>query len=345
MKTNKIFKNILSLLTLGFVVFSCNKQNSETPKTEEEVVQKAIANIESIVFTKAKNSTPETSPNDATAAYKALFITKTPAPAYAALEAQLKANIEADGTIKVTVPFNTKLNISTAAPLTATITLKEKLGENVYLGNNKKLYADSLSFDHVITTQLVHAELIKKGGVSQTFKISKKEGDKVIDEKSFKVVFVHDTPSTNSVLATSSSGSTKTATGLGFIKGSASAANEKIKDAATAEAPATYPKVTDTTGTNDGSAADKPILLTMTKNTELADETISSFKFKADKVTLPNGAYFDTTDAVETSKATDFPATDPTTEFTVSAKDKGISFKVIAQDGTSVKFYRLEFKE
>ncbi|BAV95228.1 glutathione S-transferase family protein [Ichthyobacterium seriolicida] len=245
------------------------------------------------------------------------------------------------GTIKVTVPFNTKLNIITAAPLTATITLKEKLGENVYLGKDK-LDANALSFDHVITTKLVHSEL--KNGVSKTFKISKKEGDKVIDEKSFKVMFIHGAASRDCLIATTSSGSTKTATGLGFIKGSASAANEKIKDAATAEAPATYPKVTDTTGTNDGSAADKPILLTMTKNTELADETISSFKFKADKVTLPNGAYFDTTDAVETSKATDFPATDPTTEFTVSATGKGISFKVVAQDGTSVKFYRLEFK-
>ncbi|BAV95224.1 hypothetical protein [Ichthyobacterium seriolicida] len=333
MKTNKIFKNILSLLTLGLVVFSCNKPNAETE----------VANIESVVFTKAKNSTPATNPTDATSAYKALFITKTPAPAYAALEAQLKANIEADGTIKVTVPFNTKLNISTAAPLTATITLKEKLGENVYLGKDK-LDANAHSFDHVITTKLVHSEL--KNGVSHTFKISKKEGDKVIDEKSFKVMFIHGAASRDCLIATTGTGSDKKATGLGFIKNAtADQANGKIKNAATTEAPATYPKVTDTTGTNDGSDNTKPILLTMTKGTQLADESISNFKFKADKVALPNGAYFDTTDAVATSSAADFPATDPTTEFTVSATGKGISFKVVAQDGTSVKFYKLEFKD
>ncbi|BAV95230.1 hypothetical protein [Ichthyobacterium seriolicida] len=162
-------------------------------------------------------------------------------------------------------------------------------------------------------------------------------------------MFIHGAASTASrdcLIATTGTGSDKKATGLGFIQNTtADQANSKIKDAATAEAPATYPKVTDTQATNDGSDNTKYILLTMTKGTQLADESISNFKFKADKVALPNGAYFDITDAVATGDAANFPATDPTTEFTVSATGKGISFKVVAQDGTSVKFYRLEFKE
>ncbi|BAV95226.1 hypothetical protein [Ichthyobacterium seriolicida] len=337
MKTNKIFKNILSLLTFGFVVFSCNKPNAETE----------VANIESVVFTKAKNSTPAINPTDATAAYKALFITKTPAPAYAALEAQLKANIEADGTIKVTVPFNTKLNISTAAPLTATITLKEKLGENVYLGKDK-LDANAHSFDHVITTKLVHSEL--KNGVSKTFKISKKEGDKVIDEKSFKVVFIHDeNPSNVSALALDTAGSK--VTGLGFITATGSGAiNEKI-NSGTAATP-----VNPTKESTSGGAGTKasPYALTMTAASSGGQELVSgtsissnntTIKFKVDVLKLPEGAFIDAT-TTEFNNDADHPVTNPTisTGFTPTDNNKGIQFRVVAQDGTSATYYKLTFK-
>ncbi|BAV94111.1 glutathione S-transferase family protein [Ichthyobacterium seriolicida] len=332
MKTNKVFKNILSLLTLGLVVFSCNKPNAETE----------IANIESFVFTKDKNSTTATNPTDATAAYKALFITKTPAPAYAALDAKLDADIKGDSIIKVIVPFNTKLTSTTPVTLKATITLKEKLGENVYLDGNK-LDANALSFDHVITTKLLHSEL--KNGVSKTFEISKKEGDKVIAKKSFKVVFIHNTdPSITSALALDTAG-TKV-TGLGFTTGTSGQPNEKIKTGATAASPVYPTKGTDTS--KDGSK-ENPIELTMTKNTEFANEDISSssgWKFKVDVLTLPNGAFIDVTASEFSNDTTNHPPTDPTmsTGFTPADNNKGIQFRVVAQNGTSFTYYKLTFK-
>ncbi|BAV94625.1 hypothetical protein [Ichthyobacterium seriolicida] len=354
MKTNKIFKNILSLLTFGLVVFSCNKSTEETETGNE------IANIKSIVFTKAKNrttatkaaSTPSASPATPAApnanvsdAYKALFITKTPA---VELDDEFEADIEGDSIIKVIVPFNTKLTSTTPVTLKATITLKEKLGENVYLDGNKlDANANALSFDHVITTKLVHSEL--KTGVSKIFEISKKEGDKVIAKKSFKVMFIHDTPSTNSVLATGTATGGKTpVTGLGFTTGTSGQPNEKIKAGATAASPMYPTKASSNAGAGTQAS---PFELTMTGTSSAAQELVQSVsfdantKFKVDVLTLPNGAFIDVT-AANFTAISNHLVTDPTTAagFAISTTDHGIQFRVVAQDGTSATYYKLTFK-
>ncbi|BAV95142.1 hypothetical protein JBKA6_1129 [Ichthyobacterium seriolicida] len=169
---------------LGSIIFSCNKPG-EGPKTGGEDIQKAIANIISIVFTKAKNSTG-TPASTATSAYAALFVKKTPAVTYADLDTEFPAVIQGDTVIKVTVPFDKTLNISTAATLTATITLNKKPGENVYLGD-KKLTDSTAPFDYPVSTTLVHANLIEStGGVSQVLEIKRKDKDgNVLIKKSF----------------------------------------------------------------------------------------------------------------------------------------------------------------
>ncbi|BAV95144.1 hypothetical protein [Ichthyobacterium seriolicida] len=76
MKTNKIFKNTLSLLTLGLMVFSCSKP-SEDPKTDQN--SKALdLEVTSVKIEKAQNLN-ESKKTEVSEFYEKLFITKTPA--------------------------------------------------------------------------------------------------------------------------------------------------------------------------------------------------------------------------------------------------------------------------
>ncbi|BAV95147.1 hypothetical protein [Ichthyobacterium seriolicida] len=369
MKTNKIFKNLLSLLTLGMVIFSCNKPG-EGHKTEEEVVQRAIANIKSIVFTKAKNSTTETNPNTANPAYAALFVKKTPAVTYANLATEFPAVIEGDSVIKVTVPFDKTLNINTATTLTATITLNEKPGENVYLGD-KKLTDSTAPFDYPISTTLVHANLIEStGGVSQVLEIKRKDKDgNVLIKKSFKVVFIHDTPSNNAIIgpddfkftvATAGANfnlaasfrtlgtSTTTRAANSIVKAHYVTPNNNDKDGTLAkpfEFQLRIGKTSDSNGAADDSA-----------NGELpkTNGATATTYFKADALKLPDGAYIEVGNTACPTTATDSKITcdsvNPITGGTDGQQLKGngtnsnkleYKFTVIAQDGTTKKYYKL----
>ncbi|BAV94740.1 hypothetical protein [Ichthyobacterium seriolicida] len=91
----------------------------------------------------------------------------------------------------------------------------------------------------------------------------------------------------------------------------------------------------------------------MTKNTEVDSLTTwgSSIKFKADALTLPDGAYIDVTASAFTGTgATDtstHPVTDPSTAegFAISTANNGIQFRVVAQDGETATYYKLTFKD
>ncbi|BAV95134.1 hypothetical protein [Ichthyobacterium seriolicida] len=358
MKTNKVFKNILSLLTLGLVVFSCNKP-SEGPKTEEEAIQNTIANIKRIVFTKAKNSTTATNPNTATPAYAALFVKKTPAVTYADLDTEFPAVIQGDTVIKVTVPFDKTLNISTAATLTATITLNKKPGENVYLGD-KKLTDSTAPFDYPISTKLVHSELIKStGGVSQVLEIKRKDKDgNVLIKKSFKVVFVHNAPSnlctigqndfkftvdtTHNIVGSFRTTSPAREAGT-IVKAHYVAPNNNDKDGTEAKPFEFQLRTKKNTGTGDDSTMG-----------ELEQTANATTYFKADALKLPDGAFIEigtSTDACTTSECNNVnPITGIITGGTANATTtdlKGFTssisykFTVVAQDGTTKKYYKL----
>ncbi|BAV95145.1 hypothetical protein [Ichthyobacterium seriolicida] len=358
----KFLKNILSLLTLGSIIFSCNKP-SEGPKTEKEAIQKAISNIKSIVFTKAKNSTPATNPNTANPAYAALFVKKTPAITYVDLTTEFRAVIEGDSVIKVLVPFDKTLNINTATTLTATITLNEKPGENVYLGD-KKLTDSIAPFDYPISTTLVHANLIEStGGVSQVLEIKRKDKDgNVLIKKSFKVVFVHDIPSNLCTIGPDNFKFTVAA-----ANGSINTVTNLTPEGTNAATPATgstikahYVTPTDAT-TNSSSAPFEFQLRKSTNSSSTPGElptagVAETAYFKADALKLPDGAYIEV-DATDTACSGNDcnninPITGVRTGGTVSttATDlKGASgssaisykFTVVAQDGTTKKYYKL----
>ncbi|BAV95143.1 hypothetical protein [Ichthyobacterium seriolicida] len=358
MKTNKIFKNILSLLTLGLVVFSCNKP-SEGPKTEEEAIKNTIANIKRIVFTKAKNSTG-TPASAATSAYAALFVKKTPAVTYADLDTEFPAVIQGDTVIKVTVPFDKTLNISTAATLTATITLNEKPGENVYLGD-KKLTDSTAPFDYPISTQLVHANLIEStGGVSQVLEIKRKDKDgKVLIKKSFKVVFIHDAPSNNAIIGPDNFKFTVASSHnvVGSFRTITSPKARAIGDVVKAH------YVTPTSSTTNSSSAPFEFQLRTKKTSgtgddstmgELEQAVTATAYFKADALVLPDGAYIEVGNTACPTTATDNKITcdsvNPITGGTDGQQLKGhgtstnkleYKFTVVAQDGKTKKYYKL----
>ncbi|BAV95148.1 hypothetical protein [Ichthyobacterium seriolicida] len=364
MKTTIFFKNTLSLLTLGSIIFSCNKP-SEGPKTEEEAIQNTIANIKRIVFTKAKNSTG-TPASAATSAYAALFVKKTPAVTYADLDTEFPAVIQGDTVIKVTVPFDKTLNISTAATLTATITLNEKPGENVYLGD-KKLTDSTAPFDYPISTTLVHTNLIEStGGVSQVLEIKRKDKDgKVLIKKSFKVVFIHDAPLDNAIIRPDDFKFTVAESGINAI---ASFNSHTAAPAASSIIKAHYVAST-TSSTKDGTESN-PFEFQLRKakaNTAYSanggelktDGVDNSAYFKADALKLPDGAYIElgTTDCSGNTTTTPCSNVNPITGVrtggtasTTTTDLKGHStsgtaveykFTVVAQDGKTKKYYKL----
>ncbi|BAV95136.1 hypothetical protein [Ichthyobacterium seriolicida] len=362
MKTNKIFKNLLSLLTLGVVIFSCNKPG-EGPKIEEENIQKAIANIKSIVFKKEKNSATENT--SATPAYAALFVKRTPALPYTDdIYIKFDAVIEGDSVIKVLVPFDKTLNINTATTLTATITLNEKPGENVYLGD-KKLTDSTAPFDYPISTTLVHANLIEStGGVSQVLEIKRKDKDgNVLIKKSFKVVFVHDIPSDNAIIGQDDFKFTIAASGINTITNFTPVGTNAVTPTADTTIKAHY--VTPT-GEDRKGTEDKPFEFQLRKSADssktpgelLAAGVGNTDYFKADALKLPDGAYIEVDATTAACNTNDCNNVNPitgiksgTTTATVGQTDlKGHStsgtaveykFTVVAQDGTTKKYYKL----
>ncbi|BAV94028.1 hypothetical protein [Ichthyobacterium seriolicida] len=364
MKTNILFKNTLSLLTLGLVVFSCTKP-TEGPKTEEDTkadIQKAIANIKTIAFTKDKNSA--TGNTSATEAYAALFIKKTPALAYTDKSYdKFEARIESNGVIKVFVPFDKTLNI-TAATLKATITFNGKIGPNIYLGDSTtSLDSTITSFDYDITTELIHSKLIKPEGISHSFKLSRKEKDSNPIEKVCKVVFVHDKPSKDCTIGpndfkftvnTSNINTVTNLTPVGSGSPTAPTANSTIK--------AHYVASVDT----DYGTEDKPFEFQLRKSAsgtsnlpgELKTDGVdASAYFKADALKLPDGAYIEVSTETTACGSNDCNNVNPITGIKTggsanssttdlkgpSTSGQKIEYKfiVVAQDGTSKKYYKL----
>ncbi|BAV94027.1 hypothetical protein [Ichthyobacterium seriolicida] len=363
MKTNILFKNTLSLLTLGLVVFSCAKP-TEGPKTEEDAkadIQKAIANIKSIAFTKYKNSV--TGNTSATETYAALFIKKTPALAYTDKSYdKFEARIEADGVIKVLVPFDKTLDISTAATLKATITFNGKIGPNIYLGDSTTpLDSTITSFDYDITTELIHSKLIKPEGISHSFKLSRKEKDSNPIEKVFKIVFVHDKPSKDCTIGPDDFKFTVADTGINTITNLTPVGTGAVTPTSNSTIKAHYVAPTES-DKKDGTEA-KPFEFQLRKSTsgktpgELKENgVVDTDYFKADALKLPNGAFIEVDATTTACSGTDCNNVNPITGIksggtasTTTTDLKGASsnakieykFTVVAQDGVTKKHYKL----
>ncbi|BAV95152.1 hypothetical protein [Ichthyobacterium seriolicida] len=322
----KILKNTLSLLTLGSIIFSCSK-SSETEQKAKAAIQKVITSINGIVFTKAKNSTGN--PATPTEAYKALFIKKTPALPYTNNLYNKFENytIKEYGVFKVLVPFDKTLNIETAETLTATITLNGKIEPNIYLGDSTTpIDPNATSFDHVITTKLVHKDLIKSEGISHSFKLSRKEKGSDPVEKVCKLIFVHDTPSTDcSIIKFALSKGATDATG-----------NAKMTVAGGLAVLGTKKP------TGDGNTKATPVEYEIEK--AAFSNIAANDVLKADAMILPDGATISTKDAGGDDQTNKDPIIDGITVAANPTDDVSIYFKVVAQDGETQKFYKFTYK-
>ncbi|BAV94741.1 hypothetical protein [Ichthyobacterium seriolicida] len=162
----KIFKNLLSLLTLGLVVFSCNKP-SEDPKADQNSKALELV-VTSVKFEKAKNLKE----NNVSEFYEKLFITKTPARnklasvdstattnGYPTEFTTVPADIVGDSIINIKLPYNSQfIDLTDKATATATITFKSavegiKLGETTIKGTTT-----DITFE-IPTTELTKAKL------------------------------------------------------------------------------------------------------------------------------------------------------------------------------------------
>ncbi|BAV95138.1 hypothetical protein [Ichthyobacterium seriolicida] len=296
-----------------------------------------------------------------------IFVKKTPAVTYADLATEFPAVIQGDTVIKVTVPFDKTLNISTAATLIATITLNEKPGENVYLGD-KKLTDSTAPFDYPISTTLVHANLIESTeGVSQVLEIKKKDKDgNVLIKKSFKVVFVHDIPSDNAIIGQDDFKFTIAASGINTITNLTPVATSSVT-APTAGSIIKAHYVASTNGSTKDGTESNPFEFQLRKSDSskttpgelLAAGVGNTDYFKADALKLPDGAYIElgTTDCSGSTTTTPCSNVNPITGVktggttnTTTTDLKGHStsgtaveykFTVVAQDGTTKKYYKL----
>ncbi|BAV94735.1 hypothetical protein [Ichthyobacterium seriolicida] len=347
MKTNKIFKNLLSLLTLGLVVFSCNKP-SEDPKADQNSKALELV-VASVKFEKAKNL--NNGKTEVSEFYEKLFITKTPARTkgkdvaadatnngYPTEFTTVAADIVGDSIINVNLPFNSKFSSLTAeATVTAKITFKSAVDGVSLEGFNTPIKGDSAEITFKVAVKDLTKKALEDASTKQVLKFSKEGFADKIYTVNFKF---SQTKSTKSVLATNTDG-TKLAA-LAFNHNATSGQpNEKIKNGTT-----TSPVNPAKASSAGAGTKESPYAFTMTKNAELANETISSWKFKVDVLTLPEGAFIDVTAAnFSTSSHTNHTVKDPTTEFAISAADHGIQFRVVAQDGTTATYYKLTFKE
>ncbi|BAV95149.1 hypothetical protein [Ichthyobacterium seriolicida] len=219
---------------------------------------------------------------------------------------------------------------------------------------------------------MVHTNLIEStGGVSQVLEIKRKDKDgNVLVKKSFKVVFIHDTPSNNAIIEPDDFKFTVAASGINAIANfrtltTARTANSIVKahyvastDSDVKNGTETKPfefqlrigKSSDSNGTADDSA-----------NGELpkTNGATATTYFKADALKLPDGAFIEigTTDCAGSGsspttcdnvnpitgiKKTN-GATGATTDLKGAASNAKVEYKftVVAQDGTTKKYYKL----
>ncbi|BAV94739.1 hypothetical protein [Ichthyobacterium seriolicida] len=348
MKTNKIFKNLLSLLTIGLVVFSCNKP-AETPKTGEDKTDVSPKALELVVtslkFEKAKNLKD----NNVSEFYEKLFITKTPARAkgkdvaadasnngYPTEFTTVPADIVGDSIINIKLPYNSQfIDLTDKATATATITFKSAVDSiNLEVPKITNIKGNSVEISFEINKDHFTLEKLKSANpvIKQVLKFSKTGFTDKVYTVNFKF---SQTKSTDSALTVSDANKV---TGLGFTKKS-SGFNDKIEG--TADTTVHNPTKTST----GNGTKESPYALTMTKGTELDNSYVinsTAASFKADALTLPDGAYIDVTDLK--SGITHHVAKKPTEQFEIKDNNSsGIQFRVVAQDGKTATHYKLTF--
>ncbi|BAV95131.1 hypothetical protein [Ichthyobacterium seriolicida] len=377
MKTNKIFKNILSLLTLGLVVFSCSKP-SEDPREGQNLKALDLV-VTSLKFEKAKNL-KETNVSEF---YEKLFITRTPARdknktktdsetdnGYPAMFLIETADIVGDSIINIKLPFNSKFtNLTGKASATATITFKSaaqgvKLGETTINGTT----AD-ITFEVPITE--LTKEKLSAASTKKVFRFTKPgaTANDPISVKEYTVVLkFSETKSDKCEIKPDDFKFTVAGTGVNVI-----ANFRTLTTARTANSIVKAHYVSPSGGDKDGTEA-KPFEFQLrigkgsssssnddSANGELPETNGANATtyFKADALKLPDGAFIEIGDipypTSDTSNVFTCNSVNPITGNTKSTTDgqnlKGnaegstkkseYKFTVVAQDGTTKKHYKL----
>ncbi|BAV94533.1 hypothetical protein [Ichthyobacterium seriolicida] len=350
-----MFKNLLSLLTLGLVVFSCSKS--------DEVSEKALElKISSVKFEKSKNLNAD----NVSEFYEKLFVTTTPARAkgknvapgaatngYPTEFTITATNIVGDSVINVELPFNANFEaLKTNATAKATITFKSAV-EGVTLGNTT-ITGTSAEIPFEIPTAELTKEKLEAGFFKKELVFSK-AGDTSSVKKYTVVVKFSNDKSDKCDIKQGEFGFIVADTGA-----NAKASFNQHGTAPTAGKIIAAHYVTPSNGDKDGSQT-KPFEFELRKgkSSDAAGElaatngATSGQYFKADALKLPDGAYIevDNTPGSTSNTAADVnPITGNSSSNTdgqqlkvnssTATTAQSYTFRVVAQDG-SKKYYKL----
>ncbi|BAV95135.1 hypothetical protein [Ichthyobacterium seriolicida] len=377
MKTNKIFKNTLSLLTLGLVVFSCNKP-TEDPKADQNSKTLDLE-VTSVKIEKAQNL--NSGKTEVSELYEKLFITRTPAR-----DKKLAADEGSNGypdkfeakdgdikgdTIFIKFPYNPNfVALSTDIIIKAKVTFKSAVDVFLEDKDGKKLPIKGTEAElpvKVAARDLTKATL-EAASTKQVFRFTKPGAiaNDPISVKEYTVVLkFSETKSQDCTIKPTdfgfkvASANFNLAASFRAITSTTRAANSIVK--------AHY--VAPSNGDKDGTEA-KPFEFQLrigqdSKDSESDDSkygelvktngATATTYFKADALILPNGAYIEVgktaCPTTENSGVFICDSVDPITGGTNSQNLKGnaegstkkseYKFTVVAQDGTTKKYYKL----
>ncbi|BAV94534.1 hypothetical protein [Ichthyobacterium seriolicida] len=356
-----MFKNLLSLLTLGLVVFSCSKSDEASEKALE-------LKISSVKFEKSKNLNGD----DVSEFYEKLFVTTTPARAkgknvapgaptngYPTEFTIAAANIVGDSVINVELPFNANFEaLKTNATAKATITFKSAV-EGVTLGRTT-ITGTSAEIPFEIPTAELTKEKLEAGFFKKELVFSKAGDTSSVKKYTVVVKFSNDKSDECEIKQR----------GFGFIVAD-TGANAKASFNQTATAPAAGTKVfahyAAGNSSKNGDSAANAIEFELRKGKastaypaggELDTAGVDSTKyFKADALILPDGAYIEVDDTpgstantaadvnpITGKKKSNAATAANTTDLKGGASNstpQSYTFRVVAQDGTTKKHYKL----
>ncbi|BAV94153.1 hypothetical protein [Ichthyobacterium seriolicida] len=366
MKTKNLFKNLLSLLAIVLVVFSCTKPSEEAKlgeKAKTDVAAKPLElEITSVKFEKAKNFKD----TDVSEFYEKLFITKTPArdKSKTAVVAsngypdkfETEATDIKGNNIFINLPYNSNFEKLTAnATIKAVLTFKSAVDSVVLEAPKTNIRGNSAEISFEINKDHFTSENLKSANpvIKQVLKFSKAG----FADKIYTVNFKFSESKSDSC--------TIEETGFKFKVGGTTGINKSgdFNSSKTVDGIVTANYVASNTDTpNSGTNPIEFKLRKGSSNNELKEAGVADTDyFKADALELPDGAFIevstDTTACPGTGSTPTCANVNPITGMKgtgvaaatgqthlIGKSDNGAisyTFTVVAQNGTSKKYYKL----
>ncbi|BAV94150.1 hypothetical protein [Ichthyobacterium seriolicida] len=357
MKTKNLFKNLLSLLTLVLFALSCTKP-SEGPKSGEEAKTDVAAKplrleIASVKFEKAGNLKG----TDVSEFYEKLFITRTPArDKLASVDSTATANgyptefatrtedIEGNN-IFINLPYNSNFEkLSANATVKAVLTFKSVVDSVVLETPKTNIKGNSVEISFEINKDHFTSEKLKSANpvIKQVLKFSKAGFADKIYTVNFKF-----SESKSDLCTIGETGFKFTLNETGIN------AKTSFSDTAKANSASVVRAHYDTanSGEGKGKTSSSPIEFKLRKsaNGELNTSGVADTAyFKADALELPDGAFIVLENDTYVNPITGIKKTNGTvvanqTDLKGASGNGSVeyNFTVVAQNGTSKKYYKL----